>query len=69
MMIAEQEPRHGHAEERDDAESAVSTQLYCRVAAMMPSAMPNSDARMWQVSASRMVRGRRSATTSPTGRL
>ena len=47
----QQEARDGHAEEGDEGESVVSTQLYCRVAARMPRLMPKSDARMWQVSA------------------
>ncbi|MCY1289056.1 hypothetical protein D9M70_381310 [compost metagenome] len=50
-------------------ESRLSTQEYCRVAAMMPKEMPITDARMWQTSASASVRGRRSPTTSATGLL
>ncbi len=47
----------------------MSVKLYCRVAAMIPNEIPNSDARKWQVSASAIVAGRRSATTSETGLL
>ncbi len=50
-------------------ESSVSTQEYCFVAAKMPKAMPMTDARIWQTSASTRVRGSRSATTSATGLL
>ena len=50
-------------------DSSVSTQEYCFVAASMPNAMPMTEARMWQTSASIRVRGSRSATTSPTGLL
>jgi hypothetical protein len=48
---------------------AVSMKLYWRVAATMPMPMPSTEAKKWQVSASRIVRGSRSATTSPTGLL
>jgi hypothetical protein len=48
-------------------ESRLSTQEYCRVAAQIPKAMPRTDSKMWQTSASAMVRGRRSPTTSATG--
>ena len=50
-------------------ESVVSTQEYCRVAASTPKVMPNTVASKWQTSASAMVRGSRSATTSATGLL
>ena len=50
-------------------ESVVSTQEYCRVAASTPKVTPKIVARKWQMSASAMVRGRRSATTSATGLL
>ena len=55
MMIASR--KRGTVMPRNEMnESAVSTQLYCRVAAMMPRLMPNSVARMWQVSARTRVR-------------
>ena len=54
---------------KDTNDSTVSTQEYCLVAARMPKPMPKTDASRWQVSASAIVRGSRSPTTSATGRL
>jgi hypothetical protein len=48
---------------------SVSTQLYWRVAATIPNVMPMTDARMWQVRASRSVRPSRSPTIVLTGLL